>query len=113
MRSRVYARGRVGPVPGGMNKTEQRYGQHLAIRHLAGEVIWYAFEPFKLRLAKRTWYTPDFAVMLQDRSLEIHEVKAHWEDDARVKIKVAAETYSMFKFVAVKWVKKAWQFEEF
>ena len=33
--------------------------------------------------------------------MELHEVKGHWQDDARVKIKVAAEQYP-FRFVAVK-----------
>jgi hypothetical protein len=28
--------------------------------------------------------------MLADGQLQAHEVKGHWEDDARVKIKVAA-----------------------
>lgn len=37
-----------------------------------------------------------------DRSLEIHETKGHWEDDARVKIKVAAEALPIFRFVALK-----------
>ena len=51
-------------------------------------------------------------VLRPDGAFEIHEVKGHWEDDARVKIKVAAELYP-FKFIAARKVKGAWLFEEF
>lgn len=80
-------------------------------------MLWFAFEPHKLRLADRTFYTPDFGVLLMDGTFEFHEVKGHWEDDARVKIKVAAEQHWMFKFVAVRPVAKkrggGWSREEF
>ena len=85
---------------GEMNKTEARYAEHL--EHIKGSVIaWYKFEAVKLRLADNTFYTPDFAVMLIDGPIEMHEVKGFWEDDARVKIKVAAETFP-FRFKAFK-----------
>jgi hypothetical protein len=38
--------------------------------------------------------------MRADGSLECHEVKGFWADDARVKIKVAAEMYP-FRFIAI------------
>ncbi len=74
-------------------------------------VQWWKFQPTKLRIAKRTWYEPDFFVMRTDNSLEIHETKGHWEDDARVKIKAAAEIFPL-KFVAVRRVEGRWEFEE-
>lgn len=40
-------------------------------------------------MADKTFYSPDFIVPALD-CIEVHEVKGHWEDDARVKIKVAA-----------------------
>lgn len=86
---------------GQQNGTEREYGAVLRARQAAGEVAWFRFEGLKLRLADNTFYTPDFAVMLADGSLECHEVKGHWQDDARVKIKVAAEMYPM-RFVAVR-----------
>lgn len=95
-----------------MNKTEAAYAEHLERRKQAGHVLWWAFEPFKFRLAKNTWYTPDFGVMLSSWAIECHEVKGFWRDDARVKIKVAAETVP-FKFVAVKKTKTGWDCEEF
>lgn len=86
---------------GQLNKTEEAYRQHLEARKAAGEVAWYRFEGVKLRLADSTFYSPDFAVMLASGQMEMHEVKGFWTDDARVKIKVAADQYP-FEFVAVK-----------
>lgn len=85
---------------GRMNKTEQAYATHLELRKAAGEVVWYAFEALKLRLADKTFYDTDFTVMLAGGELEIHEVKGFWTDDARVKIKVAAEQFP-FRFIAM------------
>lgn len=92
----------LGRLPSGeMNKTEAAYDTHLwALRH-AGEVQWHKFEAVKLRLADSTFYTPDFAVLAADGVMEMHEVKGFWQDDARVKIKVAASLYP-FRFVAMK-----------
>lgn len=95
-----------------MNKTEAAYAQLLQTRKVAGEVLWYTFEGVKFRLADNTFYTPDFAVMLADQSIEVHEVKGFWTDDARVKIKVAAEMYPV-RFIAVRLVKKEWLMEAF
>lgn len=94
-----YALGRL--KTGQMNKTEAAYAAFLELRRAAGEILWYRFEGVKLRLADNTFYTPDFAVMAADSSMEMHEVKGHWEDDARVKIKVAADQYP-FRFIAMK-----------
>ena len=103
----------LGRMKGGkQNKTEGAYGTHLELRKRAGEVAWYAFEGVKLRLADNTFYTPDFAVMLTSGQLEMHEVKGFWEDDARVKIKVAAAIFP-FQFIGVQKIKGAWNFEEF
>ncbi len=85
---------------GAMNKTEAAYAQHLEGLKAAGEVAWYAFEGMTFKLADRTRYTPDFAVMRSDGLMELHEVKGFWRDDARVKIKVAAEMFP-FRFIAV------------
>jgi hypothetical protein len=86
---------------GAMNKTEAAYGAHLELLKAAGEVLWYKFEGLKFRLADNTFYTPDFAVMTKDMALEAHEVKGFWQDDARAKIKIAADMYPI-KFIAFK-----------
>lgn len=111
---RLLALGRM--KTGAMNKTEAAYAQTLEQRKRAGEVAWFKFEGIKLRLADNTFYTPDFAVMLSSGEMEAHEVKGFWRDDARAKIKIAADQYP-FRFIAVQArTKKAgggWQIEEF
>lgn len=100
---------------GAMNKTEAAYAAHL--ESIKGAVVaWYRFEGVKLRLADNTFYTPDFAVMLVGGAMEMHEVKGFWTDDARVKIKIAAEMYP-FRFKALKARAKkdggGWSVEDF
>lgn len=97
--NRSFALGRL--KVGQMNKTEAAYAAHLELLLHAKEIMWWRFEALKLRLADKTFYTADFAVMASDGVIELHEVKGHWMDDARVKIKVAAEQYP-FRFRAVK-----------
>lgn len=114
MRKNYQALGRL--KTGTMNKTEQDYANYLEQRKRADEIVWYKFEGIKVRLADNTFYTPDFAVMRTNGEMEMHEVKGFWTDDARVKIKVAAETYP-FRFIAVKKQSKkaggGWVVEEF
>lgn len=99
MSKAMYALGRL--KVGAMNKTEAAYDQHLALLQHAGEIQWRKFEGLKLRLADNTFYTPDFAVMAADGVMEVHEVKGFWQDDARAKIKIAADIYP-FRFLAIK-----------
>ena len=99
MRPELQALGRL--KAGSMNKSEAAYAEALELRKRVGYVVWYKFEGIKLRLADNTFYTPDFAVMISDGQIELHEVKGFWTDDARVKIKIAADMYP-FRFVAVK-----------
>ena len=99
-----------------MNKTEAAYDAHLHLRKHAGEIVWHKFEGLKLRLADNTFYTPDFAVMAADGVMECHEVKGYWMDDARAKIKIAADMYP-FRFLAIKAKPKSqgggWSIENF
>jgi hypothetical protein len=95
---------------GEMNNTERAYSQVLALRQAAGEILWFGFEKVKLRLAKATYLTVDFFVLVPG-GIECHEVKGRtsgdkfWaEEDARIKLKVAAELFP-FRFVVV-WPKK-------
>jgi len=100
-----------------MRKTLQALGRLKAGQMNKTEIAWYRFEGIKLRLADNTFYTPDFAVMLANGQLEMHEVKGGcWTDDARVKTKVAADQYP-FRIIGVtKLPAKAgggWKVEEF
>jgi hypothetical protein len=107
--------GRAAHEPGKMNGLEKRYAAHLELRRTVGEIRHWAFEPLKLKLASATFYNVDFLVVLNDGTVELHETKGHWEDDARVKIKVAAKMFPWWAFVGVQWVKEAktWKFERF
>ena len=103
------------PPRAGMNKTEARYAQHLDLLVAAGKVRGWGYQRIKLRLADDTQYIPDFDVQVEDGTLEFHEVKGHWEDDARVKIKVAANSYPWYGFRAIQWDKetRGWKVELF
>lgn len=107
---RNHALGRL--KAGTMNKTEAAYAMRLEAAKQRGEVIWYEFEPVKLRLAAATFYSPDFMVLNAAGEIEMHEVKGFWQDDARVKIKVAAAKYP-FIFKAIQYKRKEWIIEEF
>lgn len=107
MSKAMYALGRL--KTGSMNKTETAYDAHLAALQHAGQIKWRKFEGLKLRLADNTFYTPDFAVMAADGVIECHEVKgarAIFQDDAKVKVKVASEMYP-FRFLVVYPVSRA------
>ncbi|MBI0129987.1 MULTISPECIES: DUF1064 domain-containing protein [Snodgrassella] len=115
MSKNFYALGRL--KTGQKNKTEQAYELEVLKPAMQdGSVSWYRFEGVKLRLADNTFYTPDYCVMRSDGTMEMHEVKGFWQDDARVKIKVAADMYPL-KFIAVKRQAKknggGWSIEEF
>lgn len=115
MSKNFYALGRL--KTGQKNKTEQAYELEVLKPAMQdGSVSWYQFEGVKLRLADNTFYTPDYCVMRSDGTMEMHEVKGFWQDDARVKIKVAADMYPL-KFIAVKRQAKknggGWSIEEF
>jgi hypothetical protein len=100
----VFARGAL-PEPD-MNGTERAYAQLLDVRQKAGEIAWWRFEGITLKLADDTRYTPDFAVMLADGTMEMHETKGFMREDAHVKIKVAAAQFP-FKFRLLKMDRKA------
>jgi hypothetical protein len=108
---RRYAIGRRRHKPGQMNKLEQKYADDLLLSQKSGGIEWFSFEAIKLKLADKTFYTPDFFVMRPNGELECHEVKGFWEDDARVKIKCAAEKFP-FQFFAITLKRGEWQVEQ-
>lgn len=112
---KVQARG-VRHKPGVMNGTEEKYAKDLEMRRAIGDVLWFAFEAVTLKLGQDLRYTPDFAVMRGDGSIEMHECKGFWRDDALVKIKAAAQMFP-FKFISVAIIPKrdggGWKVREF
>lgn len=79
--------------PGEMNKLEQSRAHELEAMRQSGEIVGWWFEALTLKLAADTRYTPDFLVVYPDGRQVIEEVKGRWEDDARAKIKVAADRF--------------------
>ena len=111
---KVLALGRL--KQGEMNSYEAAYAADLEARRIAGEIAWVKFEGLKFRLADSTFYTPDFAVMLACGTLEAHEVKGHWKDDARAKIKIAADLYPIRFIEVTRRAKRdggGWEVEDF
>lgn len=103
---------------GQMNLTEKAYLEVLKAREDVHDVL---YESVTFKLADNCRYTPDFLVQLVDGSVEFHEVKAASasgailaEDDAKVKIKVAAEKFGLWRFlIAARLPKKSgggWRF---
>ena len=84
-----------------MNRTEAAYALVLEARRQAGEVAWWEFEGITMKLADDTRYTPDFAVMLANGEMEMHETKGFMRDDAWVKLKIAAKQFP-FRFWLVR-----------
>lgn len=102
--------------PGVMNKLEQSRADELELLRRSGEVIAFWFEQVTLKLADDTRYTPDFMVLYADGALVFEETKGFWEDDALVKIKVAAAMFP-FPFVGLRRLPKkaggGWERREF
>lgn len=115
------ARAQPNREPGRMNKTELAYAEYLSRLQAEGIISHWRFEPLKLRLADRTFYEPDFLIVTAEGLIELHETKGRpgagpggWMDDARVKIKVAAEMYPEFLFVGASRLKSGgWKIEQF
>lgn len=86
-------------VAGQMNNTERAYEDlHLRTRKAAGEVAEWWYEAVTFKLANDVRYTPDFVVLLTNGEIEVVEVKGGLvRDDARVKLRTAADRYP-FRF---------------
>jgi hypothetical protein len=114
--SRMFKTGRAYPrplrrVPGKMNKLEAEYADILVTQRVCGEIIDHKFEAVTLKIGPDCRYTPDFLVIKPD-CIEFHEVKGFWRDDAKVKIKVAAQSFPMFRFISCEKIKGKWEMKE-
>lgn len=109
------ARGRTHTrVAGRMNGYETKYSLILEAERRRGDIAAWWYESVKLKLAPATFLTMDFMVLYPDGLVELVDVKGSFqEDDARVKLKVAAETYPLFRFKVAALVKGTWRVEGF
>lgn len=104
--------GRTRHIAGEPNRTELEYARlFLEPRRLAGEIIDYRYEPpdWKLWLATLCTFQPDWIVDVGDGTFEVHEIKgSHMEDDAAVKIRVAARQYPDTPFYLCRKIRGRW-----
>lgn len=91
-----------------MNNWEREYARMLENQKIGGAIADWRYEPFRLILAPRTSYTPDFLVIHLNGSVEIIEVKGQRRDDALVKYKVAAAMFPWWIFSMVTRKKGLW-----
>lgn len=108
-----------GKKRGEVNKTEGDFERdELAPLKLSGVVVDYKYESVKFRLANGAWYTPDFVAWVHGKQRPmVYEIKGFWREAARVRIKVAAELYPQYQFIAVQKKRKkdggGWEYEWF
>jgi hypothetical protein len=111
------------------SKLEREFAAHLELCRKTGERVgqlepittYWLFEPVRLKIAmgkKPAWYTPDFMAfdpgsIGDEYQITLYEVKGFWREAARVRIKVAAGVYPMFRFVAVTRKDGQWLYEGF
>ncbi|QTH79818.1 endonuclease I-like superfamily protein [Klebsiella phage vB_KpnP_ZX1] len=93
-KAKLHALGRK--KKGEMNATEAKFANYLRGLEITGEILWWRHEGIKLQLADNTTLNVDFNVMYADGLLVMIDVKgakAIIEEDAKVKMKVAAEQF--------------------
>jgi hypothetical protein len=110
-----------------MNRLESKYEAYLRDLQRLGHVEWFAYEPLKLKLADKTYYTPDFIVMRPDGAIEVHDTKGTTsvqresgarvkkpfiEEHSAIKIKACADKFP-FRFFAVWLLDGVWQYSEY
>jgi hypothetical protein len=105
------------PRTGYRSKTEERYGQHLNLIQMAGQIDRWKYEPVSLVLAPGVRYLPDFLTVTAD-IVTFWEVKgrkneSYWTRPlSKVKIRMAAELFPWWEF-RVAWPKSAGAWDSF
>lgn len=89
-----------------MNKTEKRYA---ALLDADDSVRYWVYEGIGVRLGKGTFYYPDFLVVMQDWTIEVHETKGGYiRQKGRAKFYAAADKYPFFRWRLMQWKDKVW-----
>lgn len=97
-------------VSDGMNKLERGFWGRLQDAQRQGIFLEVRREPIKLRLAGKTFYTPDFmSIGFSITRVRLWEVKGFMRDDAAVKLKVAAAQYPFFAWTLVQKDRGRWR----
>jgi len=101
------------------SRLEAAYADRLDILVRAGEIVEWKHKAIRLRIGasgektQRAFYSPDFTVLRNDLTLEHHETKGRWMEAAKVRIRVAAEMYPWFGFLAVQKDGDGFKYERF
>jgi len=119
------ARGRVRKRAGEMNRTEAAFVEELKRMQTVGEIVWWRWDCLTLRMADRTHYHPDFAVLYADGLLRLIDTKGcttkdgkykpFCEEDATLKMKIVADQFPIVIAIAYRLPKKAgggWRIED-
>jgi hypothetical protein len=92
----------------GLNKTERAYYELLKTQGHP----WIGVHCITLKLADDTRYTCDFYIVNKECELVGLEVKGFMQDDARVKVYVAAREFRFIKFYLVRKIKGGWDHKQ-
>ena len=96
-----------------MNGTERLYAEILDLRIRAGEIKEWAFEVEGLKLADKTFYYPDFRVIMANDTIEFHEVKGGFiQEDGWLKLKIAAQIHPYKFFLCQLKKREGWSIKE-
>lgn len=115
---RRWRRARAKTRPDGhfASKLEEQFALELERWKGLGIIRDWMYEPIKVKLAKRTYLTPDFLVQENDETLTFYETKGYMEEDANVKLKTAASKFPMFRWILTTKARKrdggGWQHKE-
>src|SRR3990167_1589748 len=99
--TRVVAHAIRRSLAAGMNRLEASYAEELEAKRVGGLIREWHYEALKLPLGKGAWFCPDFMVIRNDGTLELHETKGFMREAAAVRLKVAARLWP-FRFLLVR-----------
>jgi hypothetical protein len=112
-----FNRARARRAPGEATKPEKLYAARLEALVRLGEIAGWLWKPIRIRLARASFYEPDFMVVERDLEVTFDEIKGPrgWalDDEGRTKWKAAGETLPMFRFRGAVLRAGAWEFEDY
>lgn len=98
---------------GCQNQLELDYADLLEADRRALKLSDWSCNAVKIKLANGAWYMPDFLVIRNDGTVELHETKGFWREAAKVRIKVASSMYPGIQFIVVTRKNGQWRYERF
>jgi hypothetical protein len=91
------------------NQTEREYGLQILAAVAAGDVVWWAYEPFTMAIGAGARYTPDFGIQSKSGEVYFVEVKGPFVREASlVRIRAAATQYPFRFLLAQKTRDRGW-----